>query len=245
MIKQVQQYKERFEALSLRERGLVLFAVLAVMYIGWDLLLMQNMYKKQELVLTQVGKWRGQISDVDRRIQSVAASMNDNAQQQAKKRLEDLKFRLNKINQRQKAMAVSFIRPQQMVEVLKGLLIQEKGLKLTRLQTVAVTPLFAPSIDPVAESDKKIRQALDKPPIESESSETNQPTIKLPEIFKHGLEIEFKGNYSSTLSYLQKLEALPWRFYWDEVSYEVLEYPKAQITVKIHTLSLDKGWISV
>jgi MSHA biogenesis protein MshJ len=41
------------------------------------------------------------------------------------------------------------------------------------------------------------------------------------------------------------LEGLPWRIFWDSVSYEVLDYPKSIVRLKLHTLSLSEDWIGV
>jgi MSHA biogenesis protein MshJ len=156
------------------------------------------------------------------------------------RRIEQLKSEISDINQRQKALAVSFIRPGQMVDVLKGLLATERGLQLTKLQSQAVQPLIRRMPEPQAPG------AIAKPQsVEKALEKDDDKPATLPEVYKHGLEIVFQGNYNSTLSYLRKLEQLPWKFYWEEVVYEVLDYPKAQIMVRIHTLSLDKGWISV
>ena len=61
--------------------------------------------------------------------------------------------------------------------------------------------------------------------------------------YKHGLEIEFEGGYFAALEYLQQIEALPWRFYWQILELEVLEYPKNRIRFEVSTLSPHKEWI--
>jgi len=45
------------------------------------------------------------------------------------------------------------------------------------------------------------------------------------------------------LEYLQKLEQLPNKFYWHRFDYQVLEYPKAQVSINIYTLSTQQWWI--
>ena len=49
----------------------------------------------------------------------------------------------------------------------------------------------------------------------------------------------------ATLRYLQALEALPWRFFWDSVDYQVIAYPQSTVRLKLHTLSLSEDWIGV
>ncbi|KPJ93428.1 MAG: hypothetical protein AMJ53_07265 [Gammaproteobacteria bacterium SG8_11] len=252
----LQMWSERFEALSLRERLLFLVSLIAVLYFAWDMLLMERVRAQQKAAIVQMKKWQSQIADIDKRIQTTTAILGGNQQAQMMSRIDRLRSEISDLNQQQKTLAVSFIRPRQMVDVLKGLLATERGLQLTRLQSQAVQPLIhrvpeprpnpISAIKPPAANAKQ--SAEKKSPANEANSENNTNKANkaaLPEVYKHGMEIVFQGDYSSTLSYLRKLEQLPWKFYWEEVVYEVLDYPKAQIMVRIHTLSLNKGWISV
>ena len=242
----IQRWSERFEALSLRERLLFLISIIAVLYIAWDMLLMERVRHQHDTAVVQVKKWHSQISDIDNRIQAMSAALSGSGQTEAAQRIQRLKAEISNINQRHKTLAVSFIRPGQMVQVLKGLLENEKGLQLTRLQTQAVQPLIMrppqAASTPVTPKQATPTQAT---PNQEKPAEQTPDSPPLPQVYKHGLEIVFQGDYNSTLSYLKKLELLPWKFFWEEVVYEVVQYPKAQIMVRIHTLSLDERWISV
>ncbi len=61
--------------------------------------------------------------------------------------------------------------------------------------------------------------------------------------YRHGLEMEFEGGYFACLEYLEQIEALPWRFYWQILELEVLEYPRNRIRIEISTLSPHEEWI--
>ncbi|MEO5331526.1 MAG: hypothetical protein H7839_05835 [Magnetococcus sp. YQC-5] len=60
-------------------------------------------------------------------------------------------------------------------------------------------------------------------------------------VYKHELILRFSGGFPDLLKYLQDLERLPWKFFWESVQFVVTDYPKAFITLKIHTLSLTTG----
>lgn len=259
-----QRWKDKFESLSLRERMLFLISIVAVFYMAWDMVLMDRLHAKQKSGLVQLKKWQQQISDIDARIQQITAELSGTQPQETRQQIATLKTKIDDFNQREKNLVVGFIRPTQMVDVLKGLLADEKGLQLTSLQSLAAQPLIhksqplGGSPDPKALSDatrgKPARpEAKDQSKVRSkDKSKDHRPdgkdtdgAARVPEVYQHGLEVVFQGDYHSTLRYLRKLEQLPWKFYWDEVTYEVLQYPKAQISVHIHTLSLDKGWIGV
>jgi MSHA biogenesis protein MshJ len=61
--------------------------------------------------------------------------------------------------------------------------------------------------------------------------------------YRHGLEMEFEGGYFACLEYLQQIEDLPWRFYWQILELEVLEYPYNRIRLEVSTLSPHEEWI--
>lgn len=251
-----QRWKDKFEALSLRERILFLMAIVAAFYMTWDMMLMDRVRNQQKIAVTQLKKWQQQIADIDARIQVVTAGLSGKKQTENKQRIEDLKTQINDVNQSEKHQAVRFIRPAQMVDVLKGLLAGEQGLRLTSLQSQAAQPLIhkilpaTDAVDPASLKRGKPEKLFQAgPQAEAQTSKTpddvRRGTATPPEVYQHGLEMVFQGDYNNTLNYLKKLQRLPWKFYWDEVRYEVLEYPKVRISLRIHTLSLEKGWIGV
>lgn len=63
-------------------------------------------------------------------------------------------------------------------------------------------------------------------------------------IFEHTIIIQFYSDYFSTMSYLQAIENLNWRIFWDRLEYKVVEYPTAKVTLQIHTLSDQEEWLN-
>ena len=55
----------------------------------------------------------------------------------------------------------------------------------------------------------------------------------------------FTGSYLDTLRYIQALEALPWRLFWDELDIHTEDYPKARVRMVISTLGLDAALLGV
>ncbi len=75
-----------------------------------------------------------------------------------------------------------------------------------------------------------------KPAIEAEQD---------PSIFRHGLAMTLSGQYFDVFHYLEVLESLPWRFYWDNIDYQVKEYPVAEVTLHVYTLSFQEDWLGI
>jgi MSHA biogenesis protein MshJ len=121
------------------------------------------------------------------------------------------------------AAAARLISPREMAHFLEQLVLQESELELLRLNTLEPEPLIEPS-------------------------SKDPSTIGLGaagSLHRHAFDIEFSGNYLATLRYLEALEALPWQFFWDSVDYEVIDYPRSVVRLRLHTLSLSEDWIGV
>lgn len=64
-------------------------------------------------------------------------------------------------------------------------------------------------------------------------------------LYRHTLQLELEGSYLAVLDYLEALEALPWRIYWQAIEIDTLDYPRNRVTIKVSTLSFDQEWIGV
>jgi MSHA biogenesis protein MshJ len=72
------------------------------------------------------------------------------------------------------------------------------------------------------------------------------PSVQKEHLFyQHGLILRFSGNYLAILNYLKSLETMRWHLVWDSIHYQVKNYPTAEITLRIYTLSLQKEWLDV
>ncbi|MGZ4978414.1 MAG: hypothetical protein ACXV8O_14780 [Methylobacter sp.] len=109
----------------------------------------------------------------------------------------------------------SLVPPQLMAVALSDILSQNNQLTLIKLDTLPVTTL-----------------------LESKQAQSNP-------VYKHGLAITFSGSYLNTLNYLKALESLPWHFVWESIAYQVKDYPTAETTIRVYTLSFKESWLGV
>jgi MSHA biogenesis protein MshJ len=220
----IAKWAERYEAFSLRERMLIAGAVLVFIYMLWDAMLMSPEHLRQKNMVGEMYGLNQQMEEMDTQILTFSQKLSQGESQQMGRRLQDMREALTRLEQQQQELTVEFIRPEQMAGVLRGMLGAESGLVLTQLQSLGAEPLF--------------------PPVETKEG-VEMAEARGPQIFKHGMRVTFEGDFFATLRYLQALEDMPWRFYWDGLEYRVLQYPKARVTITVHTLSLEKGWIGV
>ncbi len=109
--------------------------------------------------------------------------------------------------------ASELIDPTEMAQLLEGVLRKQSGLELVRIRNLPSEKLAA------SEDENATR------------------------FYRHGLEIEVTGSYADTLDYLESIESLPWRLYWQVLELEVLDYPTNRVRIEVSTLSLNEEWI--
>jgi MSHA biogenesis protein MshJ len=63
------------------------------------------------------------------------------------------------------------------------------------------------------------------------------------QLFEYGIQLKFRGDYFTTIKYLLAIENLKWLLFWDKLDYNVTRYPNADVTLEIHTLSDQEGWV--
>lgn len=102
----------------------------------------------------------------------------------------------------------------------------------------------------LARTSRMTLHALRTLPPESVTPSDARPATATPEapaaqIYKHGVELELGGTYLETLNFLQAVEALPWRFFWDRIEFTVQAHPEGRVKLTLYTLGLQEGWIGV
>lgn len=214
-----QQLLDRFAALSGRERLLVLVAVFAVAYQLADLVIFDRQYREIQRIEGEIARDRSAIGRVDGELAAASLQAAQDPNAPIRGQIEQLRTETQGLQSRLDAAARELISPQDMARFLEELLVQERELTLLRLQTLEARALLEPMADAGSGT--------------------------APALHQHGFAIEFSGGYMATLRYLRALEALPWRFFWDSVDYEVVDYPQSVVRLRLHTLGLSEDWIGV
>ncbi len=130
-------------------------------------------------------------------------------------------------------LAGDLVTPDEMTAILTSVLGQFNGLELLLFSNEEAVPL-RDDLASAPEPDAEGRDAVDS----SDSSISGQ-------VYSHGLTIEFEGDFFSTLQYLRFLEDVSGSFFWDSINFKQTEWPTAHVSLQIHTLSTDEGFIGV
>lgn len=217
---------DRFDRLSLRERGLVAAAALGLMLVIWDVAVQGPLQRKHRVREQAVVALRAEVQGLERSAQTLAAQVQDDPVRAASQAVAALKAEIAGLDQRLTGATAGLIEPREMGRVLEDVLARTARLKLLSLRTLPAEPLV--------------------PVVPAAAAPAAQPAVAAgPQVWRHGVEIEVSGSYLDTLEFLQALEGLPWRFYWDRVDFAVEQHPRGRARLLVHTLGLREGWIGV
>jgi MSHA biogenesis protein MshJ len=222
--------------LVFRERVLLTVTGLIAIWFVWNQMFLEGQTQQRKTLQSGLKTVETQMLAENARQQQLQQALQMDPNQQEKIRLERYTQEIGKMDEALKAKTLEFITPQQMVEVMKKLIGQEPGLQLVRLES---TGPDKPLQEQAAEAAEAGQAAAEKPETEAKAK-GNEPNV-----YVHGLEMTFSGDFFSTLNYVKRLESLEWRFSWALVSLTLDEYPKTEIKIRLETLSLTEGWIGV
>lgn len=208
---QVRPLLARLDALSLRERALVMITVLMAFAALWHGLLMQPLAQRAIQSQTELAAMQDRIAAANRSLEEQILQLGGGEDQRS--RIASLQRRIDEINTTLGNHAAELIDPAEMAKVLEGVLREQSRLTLVRIGNTQPEFLTAGDAENAAS------------------------------FYRHGLEIEVEGSFAACLEYLDAIEALPWRLYWQLLDLEVIDYPHNRIRIEVSTLSLDEAWI--
>lgn len=234
-MEKLRDLQKRIDALSLRERALVFFCSLFVLYLLWDSFFMQPLAEREKQLRTRMLEQQAEQLSLDTQIQVMVANRDADPDRSNREKLQALKVEFEKVENEVQAAAHQLIEPRQMAAMLEAVLRRVKGLSLLEVKGLGGQAIVraTPSVtgtDAAEEGEAVVEEA---------------PASSVDNAYKHGLMIKFQGDYMSTLEYIRELENLQWDFFWDGLEFNVNQYPDSTASITVFTLSLDKNWIGV
>lgn len=242
----LQSAMTRFNAMSLRERVLIGAALIACLLVIWDSLLMQPLNNRRAALMAVLERDPSAMqadaslnvdSGTDATVQGEEVTDPDPIGTALLQR-ESLRTQLAVVNQQLQQASVELIEPARMSEVLTDVLRQQPGVTLIGLRNKPVSSLAPP---PKSETDllnsSMNNQGTQDPNAATEAQQHSTGP------YLHPVELVIEGRYLDILSYLQTLEALPWRLNWQSFELDGTRYPLNRARIEISTLSLDSAWL--
>jgi MSHA biogenesis protein MshJ len=236
LLERLQKYIARVDELTLRERAIVLAAMLTLLFLGWYAYLIEPLKLTEKTLVAELDKKRTQLQTLNDQFTLMADKQKQDPNALARERLQQLREEQKQMTEELRGATANLVAPELMPEVLRSMLKSADGLSLISMRGLGSTPLLQPVAD--AKTAKPDGKAAPAP-----TEETPKSPDALNAAYRHGMQMEFSGDFFATLEFMRKLEALEWKFFWDNVNFVVTEYPQGVARISVFTLSLDRHWI--
>lgn len=210
---------ESYSALSVRERAMVFAAVLVGLLMLGLQFIVTPLFDEDKKVQQQLVDQKLALGDLSSQYEKLSSLLADDPNDKLREKQRELEQGLADLEDKLKQKIATLLSPKQTQALLRNILADYRGLTLVEAKNL-----------PAKEIEIQAKES-------DAAADDNQ--VKL---YEHGFEMRLKGTYFETIKYLSRLESLS-GFYWRSLSYDVTEYPSAEIVLGISTLSIDEAWI--
>ena len=210
---------ERIDMMTLRERGLIFFSLMAILFFLSNSLVLTPLFKHNQQHEQALSARHAQVKQLEEQIQVALDSDKNNVDAEQNLRIKNLREQLAQNDPVQAGAIRNLVPPTQMVELVEQILSRNRNLQVIHVENLPPELLDAPAIKTLAA------------PVPDSG------------IFRHGMQIELRGRYMDIVNYLRELESLRWKMYWGRFTLVAEDYPNSRITLVIYTLSLRSGWM--
>ena len=214
-MKRLADILEKIDALSPRERVILFLLLLAGIWAMVDSLLLGPLDKarhaeedKLRTAAVEIANAQATLNQRTVRIDPARA-----AEQRLDAARRALETRMRAAETRQSRLVAA----KDMAQVLQGLLKNQPGLRLAKLDTLSPEALGLPA-------NARPEDAA---------------------LFRQGVQITLAGGYEAVVRYMESLERLPLGFYWSRAELDATHRPEIELTLTLYTLSTERTWLTL
>lgn len=207
-----------FNQVTQRERIIMFSALLLCSVVIGYFWIIEPASIAQQKIEKNIRSTNQQIMQFDNEIATTEARLREDPLKEANNNIAFTQTTLDQLNKQLDSKLVKFIHAQKMPIALTNVMSKTPGVKITGLTSLPVKEFNAPG---------KV-----------------EDNAKASAFYKHTLRITLKGSYNAIYQYLRNVETLQDKFYWHAFNYKVSDYPLAEVTLEIYTLSDKRDLIS-
>lgn len=230
MNKQWQSYCEKYLVITPREQYMVLLTgLIAIIFIIHNFFIDANAIKITKLE-NQIVKLKAENRSSKASIGVFEEALSKDPNAALNSQISQYKTKLMKVDANLLKLTSDLIDPVQMRHALLKLLKTQKGVSLQSFQVIAAQPINMSSVDNSGNENQ------------AENTTSNEQKLIL---YRHAIKIKLSGGYFQLRDYLTQLEVLSWKFFWQEFSYQLKEYPESELEIEMYSLSTKREFIGV
>jgi len=207
---------KRLDALSLRERVIILALYVVTAFTLWDLLILswhESLTKKLQQAISLETQ---QVNIIKTEVTRINSALADPNQQVLLQRYKDLQQKIGALEKGMHSYKQKVISNSEVHQVIYEVLKDIQSVRLVAFVSKVE------SEDEEVDGDKK--------------EKTVKPAVPGFDVTMKEYRLTLKGQYFTVLNYLKLLEKQGWQFYWETFEYLAKDYPDATVTITFHTL---------
>ncbi|MFT7683408.1 MAG: MSHA biogenesis protein MshJ [Moritella dasanensis] len=248
---------DKFKQLSMRERVLLVGSLAcAIIYVIFSFVLEPN-YARNKQLATQLSSLTQQQRQYNFTITELQQVLATDPNKVIKLRISRAENTLKKANGKLTDLTADLINSNQMALVLGDVLSRAKKVKLLAIESLPVTTITGnsnkkseteqsqakPKMANASEQEVSSAELTKSDAISSDINSILESSGAEALLYRHGLRITMAGAFFDIQAYLDSIEQLPKKFYWEVFDYNMQEYPTAEVVMEIYTLSINKEFI--
>lgn len=232
MNQQWRESSENFLKLTIREQYLILLTGLVaiffiIFYLFIDDKMVSNNHASKKIVQISSSNQSLKMSVLE-----LQAALQRDPNEDTRNKITQYEAKLAKVDTKLLTLTSDLMSPIQMRYALLDLLKLEKGVSLLSFELLGAKPLLT----------KTTSNSSSSASVASTNSNEKSASLNL---YRHGIKITLSGRYFDLRDYLTQLEKLPWKFFWQDFNFKLIEYPNSELEIEMYSLGTKKEFVGV
>ncbi|MBL0711228.1 MAG: hypothetical protein JJV99_09495 [Colwellia sp.] len=240
MKEQWQAYGKKYLALTAREQYLILITGFVILFFPIFHLLIDPIIVANKKSTSNIERLISSNKSLKTSVAELELTLQSDPNELIRKKITQYQTKLAKIDAKLLALTSDLINPVQMRHALLDLLKLKKGVSLLSFELLDVKPLLV-----LKGEEKGLNNKEQGLKYENKSLSLKPQSNTDQNLYQHGIKIKLLGSYFDLQTYLQQLEQMPWKFFWQDFNFKVKEYPKSELDIIIYSLSTKKEFVGV
>lgn len=212
-----QQLTEQFRKRTSREKILAAITLVALTLWLGAVLLLEPAWQQLNKLKQQQADVQEQITVLQNEIPELNAQLAIDINGSYQQQIDTITLQNDELTQQISQSVSYFVSAEQVIPLLRDVLQQAEGIQLKSLSTSA--------------------------PVEVKLS--GQDETDKPLLYRHSTQLVLVGKFEQLQRFLLQLEKLPWSLNWAQLDYSVLEYPTAEMSLRLITVSENENFIKL
>ncbi len=231
---------QKYLVLGKNFRRLLVSGFLALVYAVVDIALVQPLMEEFSEVTKAIEKAKADSKSYTAKMLNVQSQFGIDPTLSDQEQVEAMTGVLAKLESEISAASNAFVSPSQMVNLLYDILNKGKTLSIVSIEKFPADVInkIEEGKSPVVDA-KNIKETLKNMQAAKEAPQEDD----IGNIYRYEVEIVLQGSYHDILKYMQQLESMRWRLFWENAELSVESYPLSELRFSVYTLSMEEDWL--